>query len=504
MNEARMKVFIVDDEYSIVEWMQKSIDWELYDFEIVGYSTSAVEAYQYIMKHPVDLLLTDISMPEVSGLELIKFAKERWPQILVIVVSAYDKFPYVKEAFGYGIINYCLKPIDTSELLKCLHNARIAFNERQMKIYNNDIQTIRNSIFLKLLNGDGNVLKFEEQSRLAKVDFSAANWQVVLMDLNGLRESEMVMLLNYYRDNEHKGYYCFLDVDMNLVFLLYGEAVSKEAWRVRKILNGSIDRSDVFVCVGEPLNTYRQVPASYHRCLDFLNAAFLFHNRTVQVGKYFVKKYQYDELDNELSQLLNAFNVYSIYDMRSIIRKILQKCRNMSEERIECINLAIFLLKKTRGIHLDHNTEFQMECFEILDSSTKMMKWMDSFCARLVHEKEQMEGCLHPMVKYVLQEINSHYMDCTFSVNELAEKTGLSASYLGTLFKQQTGELIKDCLSRRRLEKAIELLGIRDLTMREIAATCGFESQNYLNRVFKQKYGLSLTEYRRMLIIEKA
>lgn len=503
MNKKRMSVFIVDDEYSIVERIQKSIDWELYNFEIVGYSTSAVEAYQYIMMHPVDLLLTDISMPEVSGLGLIKYAKERWPQILIIVISAYDKFSYVKEALGYGIINYCLKPIDMSELSECLNNARTAFDERQMKFYNDDIRIFRNSILLKLLYGDYDVLKFEEQSQLANVDFSATCWQVVLMDLNELKESEVVMLLKYYRDNEHKGYYCFLDVDMNLVFLLYGEAVSEEACRIRKVLNSSIDISDVFVCVGGPLSTYRQIAASYRRCLDFLNAAFLFHSRTVQVGKYFSKKYRYDELDNELSQLLNALNVYSVSDMRSIIGKILEKCRNKEEERIECINLAVFLLKNTRVVHEERNAALKMECLDILSSSKKMMTWMERFCGRLVHEKEQAEGSLHPVVKYVLQEINTHYMDCTFSVNELAEKVGMSASYLGTLFKQQTGELINDCLSRRRLEKAMELLGVRSLTMREIAAACGFASQNYLNRVFKQKYGLSLTEYRRKLVAEE-
>ena len=168
-----------------------------------------------------------------------------------------------------------------------------------------------------------------------------------------------------------------------------------------------------------------------------------------------------------------------------------------------CINLAVFLLKNTRVVHEERNAALQMEYLDILSSSKKMMTWMERFCGRLVHEKEQAEGSLHPVVKYVLQEINTHYMDCTFSVNELAEKVGMSASYLGTLFKQQTGELINDCLSRRRLEKAMELLGVRSLTMREIAAACGFASQNYLNRVFKQKYGLSLTEYRRKLVAEE-
>ena len=112
-----LNLYIVEDEISIIKWMIKNIEWEVYNCKIAGYSTNAVDALSYINEHPIDLLLTDISMPDVSGLELIKSVKERFPWILIIVISAYDKFFYVREAFQYGIISYCLKPINTNEQL---------------------------------------------------------------------------------------------------------------------------------------------------------------------------------------------------------------------------------------------------------------------------------------------------------------------------------------------------------------------------------------------------
>ena len=502
MEEKRMRVFIVDDEYSIVERIQKSIDWEQYRFEVVGYSTSSIEAYQYIKTHQVDLLLTDISMSELSGLELIKSVKAQFPEILVIVISAYDKFAYVKEAYGYGIINYCLKPIDMSELTESLNNARMTFNERQIKYYSNDVRIFRNSTLLKLLSGDYDVLKFEEQSRLAGIDLSAAYWQVVLMDVSMIEENQKVALLKYYRENENNRYYCFLDVNMNLVFLLYGDTVSEEAWKVRKLLKNNIDISENFLCVGEVLQSYRQMMVSYRWCLDFLNAAFLFHSRTVQLANFFNEKYKYGILNNELSQLMNGLNIYNASDMHKTISKILQKYRTEEERRVECINLAVFLIKVAK-IDREKFNKSKMEYVDTLNSSEKMRIWLENFCRKLVDEKEQADGNLHPFVKYVLQEINIRYVDSSFSVSELAEKLSVSASYLGTLFRQQTGYLINDCLSKRRLEKVLELLADDGMTMREIAINCGFASQNYLNRVFKQKYGLTLTEYRRRLAAGK-
>ena len=135
MENNSFKVFIVDDEKDIVEWLANDIEWEAYNCEIVGFSFNAAEALHYMETHAVDLLLIDICMPDMSGLELIQCIKERFSEKLIIVISAYDKFSYLKEAYQYGIIDYCLKPIDVNELLDCIKTAKAGWEERQMHIY---------------------------------------------------------------------------------------------------------------------------------------------------------------------------------------------------------------------------------------------------------------------------------------------------------------------------------------------------------------------------------
>ena len=163
MDANSLKVFVVDDDSSIVEWLVENVEWEVYDCEVVGSATDAVSALDYMGRQPVDLLLTDVCMPRMSGLELIKRAKAESPNLFVIVISAFDMFEYVKEAFQYGIIDYCLKPIDVIELYDCLKSAETAYNERKMRQRNQDMLVFRNSIFQRLISGETNAARLEEQ-----------------------------------------------------------------------------------------------------------------------------------------------------------------------------------------------------------------------------------------------------------------------------------------------------------------------------------------------------
>ena len=127
-----LKVVIVDDEYSIVEWLTRHIEWEGYDCEVVGCFDNGIAALEYMKTHPIDLLLTDISMPGMTGLELIRKVREQFSELLILVISAYDKFSYVKEAFQYGILDYCLKPIDVNELTEGIKIARDTYDRQHL------------------------------------------------------------------------------------------------------------------------------------------------------------------------------------------------------------------------------------------------------------------------------------------------------------------------------------------------------------------------------------
>ena len=114
------QVVIVDDEPFVLEDLKKSIDWEGSNFEIAYADTDPQHVLSYIHSHTVDLLITDINMPEMSGLTLITEAKAIQPLLSVLVLSAYDNFEYVRTALRNGAENYLLKPLNPEELLESI------------------------------------------------------------------------------------------------------------------------------------------------------------------------------------------------------------------------------------------------------------------------------------------------------------------------------------------------------------------------------------------------
>ena len=118
------KVIIVDDEYTGCELLEKYITDYCKDFEIAGIFRDGSEAISYLEKNDVELVLTDIKMPEVSGIELAKYIYYNKPYIKVVTVSAYSEFDYAKELMKYGVLYYLLKFVDLDEFLEAMDIVR--------------------------------------------------------------------------------------------------------------------------------------------------------------------------------------------------------------------------------------------------------------------------------------------------------------------------------------------------------------------------------------------
>lgn len=496
--EESLKVFIVDDEKSVVEWLVKNVEWEVYNCEVAGYSQDAAAALQYMETHQVDLLFTDISMPEMSGLELIKKTKEWYPDLFIIVISAYDKFTYVKEAFQYGIIDYCLKPIDLNELHDCLKIAETAYSERRMNNRNQDITVFRNSIFQRLINGDSNSFRLDEQCTLAGIDLDVSVYQIVIVDTRRLEKNSYISILNRFNQKEGEGFYCFLDGMMNLVFLFMGETGYDKAAekRIKEVLRREGILYHVFFCVGEPLKNYEKIAESYRICFDFLSVEFLFPEQEIRTERYPYKKYLDAVKNKDLQLLANSLRVENQGHIMEMIQKIVDGCSGEEEKKKELICMVVFLIKNVRAAHAYGEIRIPQSPWRPGSSIQERMEWMEGFYKRIVNTKKEYSDYLHPHVKYALRKVDTCYGDSTFSIQEIASACHVSPVYLGRVFKEQTGEYFNAYLLNTRLKVAEMLLQESKLRMGEIAEQVGFSSQSYFNKMFRRNYGISPAEYR--------
>ena len=129
-------VLLVDDEQAVLDSLLSALDWAEFGFKQVRTAKSAQEAMQIMQEHPVDLLLLDILMPGMNGLEMLKIIRSRYPQIHCVLISAHSKFEYAQEAIRLNVENYLLKPVDLNELRETVYRAVENINQSSESFHN--------------------------------------------------------------------------------------------------------------------------------------------------------------------------------------------------------------------------------------------------------------------------------------------------------------------------------------------------------------------------------
>ncbi len=138
-------VLLVDDDKDIINWLKNNFDWESFGCVVCGGANSAKEALEMLTSHDVNIMITDISMPNISGLELIRQVREIAPNIRVIIISGHSQFEYAKEGIRLGVENYLLKPLNVEELQEAIIKAQenlafsTLFHEKDKKAFKQNV-----------------------------------------------------------------------------------------------------------------------------------------------------------------------------------------------------------------------------------------------------------------------------------------------------------------------------------------------------------------------------
>ena len=184
-----IKVFLVEDEMLIREGIKNSIQWEKEGYEFVGEASDGELALPMILKEKPDILITDIRMPFMTGLELSRLVKQELPWTKILIISGYDDFEYAKEAIRVGVTEYLLKPISSVKLLETLQSvSEEIFQERKERdlrdIYQQEMQENtelkKMKFFSRLLSGDFSLAEALEEGKEFGMNLSAQMYQIIL------------------------------------------------------------------------------------------------------------------------------------------------------------------------------------------------------------------------------------------------------------------------------------------------------------------------------------
>ena len=501
------QVVIVDDEPFVVERIKTAIDWSGYNFEICCAVTDPIIALQYIEKHSVQLLITDVSMPEMTGIELTKRAKAINPLMAVIVLSAFDKFEFVRSALRNGVENYLLKPLDEYELTESIRQIVSHMKEREelSNSYGLSMLTFRSSFTEQWVKNSLNGDEFKNRANLLGVNLDAGNYTVLIFnsihnDSHNMSKffdlllSSLIghFLVHFYFETPYR-LICILSlVDKNICLESYMQEIVTQ---ISTQLN-----FEVLTIYGTTVANYQDVTISYEKAknLNYLRYTPLRHisyQNLDNLHKNFNNfQSKFEQVSNEnITQV--AISLFSPHDSINLC---------LAKTLLICSFLLDKLPKEVSDIFDDYPDlrdllyKFPSE----KSPASGYIHYVEEFTNLYYQISNNLKQSIYPCVDAVIKAVQE-FNDKDISLKTMAIKLNMSPSYLGNIFRQQTGLYFNDYLTEARLKYAAHLIEHTDMKMKDIVDIIGYSSQTYFNRSFKRFFNVSPTSFRRKKALDQ-
>ncbi|OSB10130.1 response regulator transcription factor [Paraclostridium bifermentans] len=489
------KLYLLDDEPFILEGLKYIIDWEEYGFDVVGTSSNGEDGFNFIKNEDVDLIITDIMMPKMTGLELISNLKKINHNAKFIVLSAFQEFQYAKEAISMGAENYLTKPIDEDELIQTIEEVKKKFEK--IKLEKVDTKIFKNDLILKLICNKNND-EVLDRLKLEGVNFNYKNLCVVILEFaEGGNINKHI--LNHIDNLNYE--YC-VNLQNQILIIMDKESVNKDALRNLKDDLNIITNEQIYISRGKYVDSIDNLNCSYQSAKDIHEYKLVYPNiswiREYKEKSYNLENIDYIDFDHLKKLLLNKDNKGSLNYIESIFSK-LKNDENLTVKQIKTKSIEVFLnvynyfndSKIIKGLDLYLEKVINsVNLDQIQIELNNMIKHRQS-------KLEETDDSISPIILKLLRNIEKNYSK-DLNLKEISETYNINSIYLGQLFQKETGILFSDYLNNFRVNKAKNLLVETSLKAAEIGELVGYANKNYFYRKFKDIVGITPSEWRKI------
>ena len=518
------KVFFVEDEIITREGIRDNVDWSASGFEFCGEAPDGEMALPLLRAAQPDVLITDIKMPFMDGLQLSKIVRERMPWVKIVILSGHDEFEYAQKAIGLGVADYLLKPVTVQKLQTVLHKLNIQLDlERKEQDHLKKLQeqmedhreTLRERLLFKLIVGAISPMEAVEKGQLLGLDLIARHYLVVILKLElgdrteqydheeyqqvqriltdvAEKNPDVLVLKRDWGDNIliMKGNTCeYLEEERDLLLAEIHQAVSKTRYRLTIGVGASKERiADVRQSFVDALVDI-QNPVEGRG--GELNQSFA-RGEFLKLDKTAVENYLRWGAKSEFERF---FNTYLLPLGESTLKSTLIKNYIFVD-----VVLATAKLIHELGGEIGKVIP-ELNSIETISSNVKSLDQLRDEAYKIIsmglaYRDSHPNGQHAHLIRQAKQYIEHHYADAELSLNEVAAQANLSASHFSAVFSQETRQTFKEYLTEVRMNKAKELLRMTTLRSADIAYQVGYNDPHYFSSVFKRNTGLSPIEFR--------
>lgn len=522
------KILIVDDERRIGALVKNLIHWEELDMECVGVYSNSADALEGVRLLAPDIVITDVKMPRISGLELIQQAQKMNENLFFIVISGYREFEYAHKALEFGVENYLLKPIDEDELNRVLEkiNEKVEKKDVQRKKVEKSVAESNKIIRRDFLR---NIIDQSRERRVGTVDLKGNRYRGIDIKFDytdyenqNRRQDELLVDRVYQiveecfreqteerlvceKDNLH--IYCLLNYHAGRTADFY-QVLNECVLRMKESVMG-LDQYQVTIGVGAEKSRFEDIRISilesYRAVCNRLKYGtgrlIFFEDVTGGTETDFDAKIR--EIQEEFA---NAVSAYSVETAVALVRKTMDSILRPGMDMMEYYELAerIVELFFSQMENSSESGEQEFEKREILGrlqhagSVFELRKVLTGELKKCMEQrKESRELQSARPVRIAINYIEKHYAE-KLSLDGMAELVDLNPVYFSTLFKKETGVNFLSYLTKIRMEHAKRLLVETNDTIALIGMSVGYEDQKYFSQAFKKAVGIRPAVYRKM------
>ncbi len=531
-----LKVFLVEDEFVVREGIKNNVDWAAHGYEFCGEASDGELAFPMIQKLKPDIVITDIKMPFMDGLELSRLIKKEYPWIEIIILSGYAEFDYAKEAISIGVAHYLTKPISGAALLEEINKlaesieAKKEDRELRQKYLSDMLENTaedRKKLFGYMVTGDKSMSDLLELAGRLELDISALCYNIVLLKIKSDRHEADEYSKSEVEVEERVADY--IDSSSTIMFdrntegkaLLFKADSAEELEKVQNMaIEGIVKLLEeyphihYFGGIGKPVNRLGELSVSFEA------AAHAFAHRYMEDTSRFMDYRDVSDGHNSVAQ--DDFAIKSVDPREVDQRKIVEFLKQGGIEEVgyyvdeyfnklgeNSMKSNMFRQYIVMGMYFNvvyfveelGFSKDEIKEFSIADGDIQSVEGTRKYLVEILSKALELRDNTarkkyNDVVDMVIEYIEAHYGDEELSLNFLASYVNFSPNHLSMLFSQQTGMSFIKYLTDFRMNKAKELLKCTNKRSVDISTEVGYKDPHYFSYCFKKNTGMTPTQYR--------
>lgn len=523
-------VLLVDDEEEVIQVIMKKINWEGLGFSVIGYANNGVKALEMVEEFQPDVVMTDIRMPYMDGMELSSRIKTEFPATKILLFTGFDEFEYAKEAIHLELEEYILKPVNSVELTNVFTKLKIKLDqeisekqnvEELQKYYMESLPLLQANFYSTLMEGR---IKREDIPKYLsdyQISFTGSFFCCVVVHTSSRRVPKNMnpLLLATSVQKQVKEYFgkkwdakCFSYLGNTVLIpqLSSENEVSEltdECDRFCKYAERIIG-AVVTVGIGQVCEDILELAQSYSSAREAVSYRAIYGaSRAINIKEIAPQEMSEPGITND-AELANLFKMIRVSSEKEIVEavdkylsRIFIPSKSLQQHHIAVMELvsALYRFAVNNEITIQGFSEDIGNLYSSLLElePDALRKWFTdtslSFHEQLVNARNK---STKSFVSKAKEYVHNHYSDEDLSLDHICQALGVLNSYFSTIFKKETGNSFIGYLTEYRMEQASRLLMETNEKSYVIAKSVGYTDPNYFSYVFKRQFGVSPSKYR--------